>query len=286
MISLSSIIVLGSIYALLGAGFVIIYRASRILNFAHAEVVMLAGYLAIAVSGFIASPFIGLFVVLFLSFLLGLLAYALLIKPLAGYSTLSAIILTVAMGVVFNAIAILGWGGNMEVIPLSWRAYYSFPGGVRFSSAEILTIIIVFIFFVAVGLFYRYSKTGQQIRATAERPLLAAQRGVKIYLISGLAWGMGFAAAGLAGVLLGINYTVSLQMGGIAVMAFAVALVGGMDSLWGTIPAAFIIAVTKQLAIVYINPRLADTIPFIILLLVLIFKPWGLFGTKEEIDRV
>jgi len=283
---LASIIVLGSLYALLGGGFVVIYRASRVLNFAHAEAVMLAGYFGITVSGLIASPVIGLFTVLCCSFLLGLIIYALLIRPLAGYSILSTIILTVAVGVVLNAVIVLGWRGSTDPIPFGWRAYYLFPGGLRLSSSEITTIAITFVFFIVMGLFYRYSKTGQQMRATAERPLLAAQRGIKIYVISAVAWGIGFAAAGLAGVLLGINYTVSLQMGGVAVVAFVVALVGGLDSLLGTLPAAFIIAALKQLAITYTNPRLGETIPFIILLLVLMFKPWGLLGTKEELERV
>ncbi|MDY7036785.1 MAG: branched-chain amino acid ABC transporter permease [Thermodesulfobacteriota bacterium] len=286
MILFSSIIVLGTIYALLGAGFVIVYRASRILNFAHAEVVMLSAYIAITVSGLISIQILGLFIVLFICFLLGSLVYFLLIRPLAGYSILSAIILTVAVGVVLQAISVLGWRGITEVIPISWRAYYSLPGGLRLSSAEIIAIALTIIFFVLLGSFYRFSRIGQQMRATAEKPLLSAQRGVRIYLISGLAWGIGFAAAGLAGILLGINYTVSLEMGGIAISAFVVALVGGMDSLLGTIPAAFIIAITERLTIAYVNPRLAETIPFVILLLVLIFKPWGLFGTEEELERV
>ncbi len=281
-----SIVVLGSLYALLGAGFVIIYRASRVLNFAHAEVAMLGAYFAVSIFTFISNPIVALFVVLFFCFLVGILTYALLVRPLAGYSILSAIILTVALGVVVNAVTILGWRGAMEVIPFAWRAYYSLPGGIRLSSMEITTIAVIAVFFAAMGLFYRFSKIGQQMRATAERPLLAAQRGIRIYLISGIAWGIGFIAAGLAGVLLGINYTVSLQMGGMAVAAFVVALVGGLDSLWGTIPAAFIIAATDRLTITYVNPRLAETIPFILLLIVLIFKPWGLFGTKEELERV
>lgn len=283
---LASIIVLASIYALLGAGFVIVYRASRILNFAHAQMVMLAAYFAVSATAFISNPLIVLSVVLCFSFLLGMIVYLLLIRPLAGYSVLSAIILTVAVGVVLNAATIFGWRGSMEVIPFGWRAYYSLPGGIRLSSIEVTTIAAIALFFTAMGFFYRFSKIGQQMRATAENPLLAAQRGIRIYTISGIAWGIGFVAAGLAAMLLGINYTVSLQMGSISVAAFVVALVGGLDSLWGTIPAAFIIAATEQLTITYVNPRLAESIPFIILLIVLMFRPWGLFGTKEELERV
>jgi len=282
----ASIIVLASIYALLGAGFVIVYKASRILNFAHAEIVMLAGYFAVTVAAFVPGSLTALPIVLCGCFFLGMIIYVLLIRPLSGYSVLSAIILTVAVGVVLNAVTVFLWRGEMEVIPFGWRAYFSLPGNIRLSSIEITTIGIVALFFTVMGFFYRFSKIGQQMRATAENPLLAAQRGIRIYWISGIAWGIGFAAAGLAAMLLGINYTVSLQMGSISIAAFVVALVGGLDNLWGTIPAALIIAASEQLTITYVNPRLAEAIPFIILLIVLMFKPWGLFGTKEELERV
>ncbi len=283
---LASTIVLASIYALLGAGFVIVYKASRILNFAHAEIVMLAGYLAVTIAASIPGNVTTLLVVLCFCFFLGMLIYALLIRPLAGYSVLSAIILTVAVGVLLNAVTVFVWRGEMEVIPFGWRTYFSLPGNIRLSSIEVTTIGMVALFYTGMGLFYRFSKIGRQMRATAENPLLAAQRGISIYRISGIAWGIGFAAAGLAAFLLGINYAVSLQMGSISVVAFVVALVGGLDSLWGTIPAAFIIAATEQLTITYVNPRLAEAIPFIILLIVLMFKPWGFWGTKEELERV
>ncbi|SPD72513.1 conserved membrane hypothetical protein [uncultured Desulfobacterium sp.] len=283
---LASIVVLAGIYALLGSGFVIIYKASRILNFAHAEIVMLAGYLAVSLA--VAIPFsaASLLAVLCFCFVLGMSIYAILIRPLAGYSVLSAIILTVAVGVLLNAVGVFVWRGEMEVIPFGWRTYFSLPGNIRLSSIEFATLGIVTLFYACMGLFYRFTKIGQQMRATAENPLLAAQRGISIYRISGIAWGIGFAAAGLAAFLLGINYAISLQIGNIAVAAFVVALIGGLDSLLGTIPAAFIIAATEQLTITYANPRLGDAIPFIIMLMVLMFKPWGLLGTKEELDRV
>lgn len=286
MLFFSSVIVLASIYSLLGAGFVTVYRASRILNFAHAEVVMLAGYFAVSCLGIIPNIILSFFIVISLSFILGLVVYFLLIRPLAGYSVLSAIILTVAMGMIINSIAIIGWRGRMEIIPFPWHGYFLFPGGTRISIGEFITVVAVVIFYIIMGLFYSFFKIGQQMRATAEKALLAAQRGMKIYLIFGIAWGIGFASAGLAAFLLGINYTVSLQMAHIAISAFVVALVGGLDSLWGTIPAGLIIALTERLTLTYVNPRLAETIPFIILLLVLLFKPWGFFGTEEELERV
>ena len=124
------------------------------------------------------------------------------------------------------------------------------------------------------------------MRATAENPLLAAQRGVNIHFVTALAWALGLFATGLASILIGSNYAVSLYMGKIALKAFSVALVGGLDSIKGVFPAAVIIACSEIAACTYINPRLADTIPFVIMMIVLLLRPWGLWGTEEEIERV
>jgi len=124
------------------------------------------------------------------------------------------------------------------------------------------------------------------MRATAENTLLASQRGINIYFVTSIAWGIGIFATSVAAILLGGNYSVSLHMGPVALKAFAVALVGGLDSIKGAIPAAFIVAMAELVASNYVNPRLANAIPYVIMIIVLLIRPWGLFGTKEEIERV
>ncbi|MBW2342976.1 MAG: branched-chain amino acid ABC transporter permease [Deltaproteobacteria bacterium] len=284
---LTSVVVLSCLYAMLACGFVVIYKSSRILNFGYSDIVMLTGYLAVTLTQLIAGPpVVALSVGFILSFILGLVIYGLLIKPMAGQPIFSTIILTVALGIVLNAVTILVWGGETEIIPFGWRAYYSLPGEVRVASTEIVMLIVTVVFFVALLNFYRFSKLGQQMRATAENALLASQRGINIYFVTGFAWGVGIFATSVAGTLLGGNYSVSLEMGHVAIKAFAVALVGGLDSIGGTIPAALVVALTELAASNYVNPRLADAIPFMIMIIVLLVRPWGLFGTKEEIDRV
>jgi branched-chain amino acid transport system permease protein len=284
---LTSVIVLSCVYAILASGFVVIYRSSRILNFAYSDVVMLIGYFSVTMFELIGGPpIISLAMVLLLSFIFGLVIYALLIRPMAGQPIFSTIILTVALGIILQSFTILVWRGELESISLGWRQYYSLFQGIRLASTEIVIIIITVSFFMALSGFYRFSRIGQQMRATAENTLLAAQRGINIYFVTALAWAIGIFATGVASVLLGSNYSVSLYMGHVAIKAFSVALVGGLDSIKGIIPAAFIVALTELAANNYINPRLADTMPFIIMLMVLLIRPWGLWGTEEEIERV
>jgi branched-chain amino acid transport system permease protein len=225
-------------------------------------------------------------IILCVAFLFGLVIYALLIKPMAGQPAYSTIILTVAFGILMQYFTILTWRGQMKSVRLPWRAYITFPGGVRLSSTEIIIILTAMVFFVALFSFYKFSKIGRQMRAAAENPLLASQRSVNIYFITGLAWAISIFSAGLTAILFGANYGVSLFMGHVALKAFAVALVGGLDSLGGIIPAAFLIALAELTANTYVNPRLANTIPFIIMIIVLMTRPWGFWGTEEEIERV
>jgi len=282
-----SVVVLGCIYSVLAAGFVVIYKSSRVLNFSYTSVAVMLAYLTISVMRHVPGPpVVAVIIVLAFSFFLGLVIYRFFIRPMAGQPIFSIIILTVALGIVVDAITILIWHCETENLFLGWRAYYSVFGMAQISGVEILIILTAIVFYTGILLFYKHSKTGWQMRASAENVLLAAQRGINIYSITGLSWGIGILATGMAAILLGANSSVSPQMGHIAVKAFAVALVAGLDSMPGCIPAAFIVALAELAANTYVNPRLADAMPFMIMLVVLVARPWGLMGTEEEIERV
>lgn len=280
-------IVLSSMYALLGAGFIITYKSSRVLNFAFADMALLAGYATVALAFlFNGTPFPPIMVVLLFFFLLGLGIYRIFIKPMIGESILASIMLTLAIGIMINAITVLFWKNKIETIPFWEPVVYKLADNVFFSKIDLLTIGSVFVLFLGLTGFYQYTKIGRQMRATAENILLSSQRGMNIYLITGVTWGIGVFVIGLAGILFGANYGVSMNIHTTALIGISVAMVGGLDSLIGTIPAALIIALSQKLAAFYINPRLSDTVPYIFIMIVLIIKPWGLFGTEEEIERV
>jgi branched-chain amino acid transport system permease protein len=287
MVFLSAVIVLGSMYAILAAGFVIIYKSSRILNFAHAEISLIIAYILVTCLRVLPGPpVVSIAVVLILSFVLGLVIHTLLIRPLAGQPVFSTILLTVALGIIIQAIVVLIWRGDTETINFGWRHYYAISPQLRISSTDIIIVASAIIFFSALLSFYKYSKVGWQMRATAEKVLLAAQRGININLVMALSWGIGTFAIGVGAVLLGGYASVNLGLTHMAIKAFAVSLVGGLDSVKGIIPAAAIVAAAELAANQYVNPRLAEAIPFLIMLIVLIMRPWGLFGTEEEHERV
>ena len=286
MLFFTSVIILSCIYATLAIGFVLIYKSSRVLNFSYSYMVVFLAYLAISLIKYIKIPYVALIIGLLLSFVMGLLIYMILIKPMASQPIYSIIILTVALGMVIQSLATLIWRGDSENLTLGWNALYPIGKNIKVSSVDLVIVGTTLIFFSALILFYKYSTIGRQMKATAEKVLLAAQRGINVYFITAVAWGIGITATALAAILLGAYSSVSLQMGHIAIKAFAVALVGGLDSIPGVIPAAIIVALAELAANNYVNPRLADAIPFMIMLIVLLVRPWGLFGTEEEIERV
>jgi branched-chain amino acid transport system permease protein len=284
---LISVIVLSAVYTLLAAGFVIIRKSSRVLNFGYASITVLIGYLTVALIKLVPGPpCVSIAIALGLSFIFGLGLYGLLIRPMVGQPFFSTMILTVALGIVLDSITTLIWQGNMETISFGWKTYFPLFGKGRISSTEMISFMATIVLFLLLFSFYRFSKVGQQMRAATENTLLAAQRGINIYFLTALSWGISIFVTGAAGVVLGSNYGVSLSMALLATKAFAVTVLGGLDSLHGTIPAAMIIAFVEMSTNYYVSPKLADAMPFIIMLIVLLVRPWGLFGIKEEIPRV
>ena len=140
--------------------------------------------------------------------------------------------------------------------------------------------------YLGLWLFLRHTRWGIRMRAVGQNPLLAAQRGIGLHAIYALAWSLATFTGGLAGMLIASDSALDQGMVIIGLKAFPAALVGGLDSLLGTLLGALIIAIAEVLVIHYVIPLLADVVPFLVLLATLILRPWGLRGTREELDRV
>jgi branched-chain amino acid transport system permease protein len=159
-------------------------------------------------------------------------------------------------------------------------------GGVAVSTIDGLTVLAAVLVMTGLLAFLRRSRLGIQMRAAGERPLLAAQRGIDFQLLFALSWALASLTAGVAGILYASNVRLDPGVGVLGLKAFAVALVGGLDSLGGVVPAALLVAAVEVLAARYGDPLLADVSPFLCLLGMLLIRPWGLAGTREELERV
>ena len=287
---IASTLVLASTYVLLAIGYVVVYRASRVLNLAHGELMMLGGYAFFTlVSAAPGQPIVALPAALFVSFLVGVGVYFAVMRPMAGHPLFSAVLVTVSLGILLRGLVILGWTADIKY-PLAVAGYQNaplrLPGGAVLSGVDLFAIATAGALLLGLWLFFAKSRFGIQMRATAENSRLAAQRGIDIHLVFAVAWGISTFAAGLAGVLYASSVRLDPEIGVIGLKAFPVALIGGLDSLPGVLPAGLAIALLETLAIKYVSPLLSEVVPFLVLLLMLCVRPWGFLGTREEIERV
>jgi branched-chain amino acid transport system permease protein len=289
---LVSILALGSTYALLAAGIVIIYKASRVINFAQGELAIVGAYVFHS-AGFITgatltgpSLIAAIAIATVGSAAFGVLIYFALMRSLLGRPTFVAAMVTIGLAIILKAAIVVFWKSRSVGIPIGRQPLYQFAGGGRISWIELISIVVCVLVFAALAAFFQYTRLGRQFRGAAENPLLAAQRQVNINLILALAWSLAVFFAALAGVLFGSRSMLSPQSTIIGLSGLTAALVGGLDSLRGAAIGGLLVAAATYLTARLISPTLAETMPFLILLAVMSWRPWGLFGTVEEINRV
>lgn len=287
---LVNIIVLSSIYALIACGYVLIYRVSRVLNLAHGELMMVGSYLLLTTAWmFAGSPVTAIASAVVLSLTVGVLVYIFLMRKMTGEMVLAAVLTTVALGILLRGLMVLIWSAQQQY-PAQALGFsnpaLALPGGARISLFAAILIGVTIATYAALFTFLRFGAWGVRMRAAGQNPLLAAQRGINLHAVYALAWGLSTLTGALAGMLISLDSGLTGTMVIIGLKAFPAALVGGLDSLAGAIAGALIIGICEVLAIQYIDPLLSDVIPFVVLIAFLIVRPWGLFGTREELDRV
>jgi branched-chain amino acid transport system permease protein len=285
-----NIVVLAAIYALIACGYVLVYRVSRVLNLAHGELMMLGAYLLLAT----ASQFSGHWLVAIaatvgLSLLVGALVYLFLMRKMTGEMVLAAVLTTVALGIFLRGVIVLVWSAQQQY-PAQRLDIVNFaialPGGARISLCAVLMVVMTAVVYGNLFAFLRFGRWGVRMRAAGQNPLLAAQRGINLHAIYALAWGLSTLTGSIAGMLIALDSGLDQTMAIIGLKAFPAALVGGLDSLLGALAGSLIVAAAEVLLIHYVDPLLSEVVPFLVLIAMLIVRPWGLFGTREELDRV
>lgn len=275
---------------LLALGFVVIYRATRILNLAHGEFMMVGGYL---VCVFIITLGMNLVLGILLALIsaaviAGILYYA-IFRSLIGEPLYVPVIATIGVSIMLQGIAGAAFGPHIlslaPAFPLSMESVH-LPGGVVLSTVDLAIVGISILTLLALAGLYQFTNFGYQLRATSENPTLASKRRINIDLSFVISWGIAMLIATLTGILWGTSRHLYPEVGMVGLKAFPAAMVGGMDSLKGTIPGSLIVATSVVLCMTFIGPEASDVLPMIILLIVLNVRPWGLFGRIEEIERV
>lgn len=283
-----STMVLGTIYALLAAGIVILYKASRVVSFAHGELAIVGAYVFYSVSLMlpVQSIVLAIGLTLLVSAVFGLAIYAALMRRLIGQPTFVAAMVTIGLAIVLKSTIVVFWGSRSVGLNIIRENLYVFEGGARVTAMDLITLATGAVFFSVMFFFFRYTRLGRQFRGAAENPLLASQRQVNVNLILSVAWAAAVFSAAVAGVLFGARSILTPQSVIIGLSGLTAALVGGLDSFRGALLGGYLVAGCSYATARLIDPALSEAVPFVILLVVMTWRPWGVFGTQEELNRV
>ena len=286
-------IVVGSIYALSGLGFVLIYKSSRVLNIAHGQFIALGAFITYALTVWLYIPiYISFLLSAVITFLVAMSVERIFLRRLIGEPIISVIMVTIGLMSILDGLIYLTPFGTEN---------FSFPeflpkapitmGGVSISWTQFVGVIITIILIAGFSWFFKKSTLGISMRAVSDDQMASMSIGISIPRVFGLAWAAaGFSAAAAGGIIAnitGLNFDTLVSFG---IIVFPVVILGGLDSIFGAVVAGIIVGLIQQFAAGYLDGLwglfgTADLVPWFILLIILLIKPHGLFGI-HEIERV
>ncbi len=280
----------GGVYGLIALGFVLIYKASSILNLAMGEFMTLGAFLCFTALAGVGAPFyVALPITLACAFLLGIGVERVILRPLIGQPIISVIMVTLGLGVILKGLMYMIWTPTFRNFPEIFPpepldlGFAVVPSGLWWGL--VFAVIATAVFLVI----FKFSRTGVAMRATANDQQAALSMGISVRWVFALAWCFGAMASVIGGIVIGNINGISVYMGDVGLRVLAVIILGGLDSIGGAIVGGLIIGVLENLAGLYIDPLVGggakSVAPFFMVVLILMIRPQGLFG-KEIIERV
>ncbi|MGB3399040.1 MAG: branched-chain amino acid ABC transporter permease [Candidatus Deferrimicrobiaceae bacterium] len=285
-------LVIGSIYSAVALGFVVIYKATRVVNFAQGELLMVGAYVCF---GFLVQMHVPFWAALLLTILFGmvlaLFIERLILRPMIGEPVISIIMVTIGLSLVLRSIVSAIWGTEIlvyepKLFPQEMVEIAGLPISLEFIWCFVLSLVLLAVFSV----FFKYSKAGVAMRAAAFNQQVAQSMGISVKHIFALAWVISAVVSGIGGVLIGNINGINSSLYHFGLKVFPATILGGLDSILGAALGGMIIGVLENLSDGFCKTYLdlsgvKEVAPYIFLVIILMIKPYGLFGTKE-IERV
>ncbi|MBN1829064.1 MAG: branched-chain amino acid ABC transporter permease [Deltaproteobacteria bacterium] len=279
---------IGFLYGLAAMGFVMIFKSSSVLNFAHGELLAFGAFFFLTLVSAAKLPLPVAFMgALALCFALGFVVERIFLRPLIGEPLIYVIMLTVGLASIFKGLMLLVWGGNLYMFPPILPAKLSITfAGITIPPVYLLSTSIGILFLIFFGLFFKYSSQGIYMRSVADNQSAALSLGVHVRRVFALSWAIAALVAGMSGIVLGIINGVNVHdLSSIGLKVFPVVILGGLDSIGGAILGGVIIGLLESFTGGYLSASLKDVVPYMALIVILIIRPYGLFGLVE-IERV
>lgn len=277
----------GAILALAALGFVLIYKATGVINFAQGELLLIGAYTLYSAFVVFRLP-MGVAVLLGVVFaiVLGVVIERLVLRPLVGESAISVIMVTIGLAALLRAVVQLIFGTRPVSQPaLLPRTPIELLPGTSVPANRLLVIVVAAVVLTAFTLFFRRSRHGIAMRAVADDQQAALTMGISVRRIFAMAWALAAVSALVGGILLGDVTEVSGRLATFGLFVFPVVILGGLDSVPGTIVGGLTIGLTTQYVSGYADPGLAQIAPYLMLIAILMVRPYGLFG-ETRIERV
>jgi branched-chain amino acid transport system permease protein len=278
--------VTGAAYSLIAMGFALIYKSTGVVNFAQGELVMLTAYIAFSLAQSLDLSFLPLIALTIpIAMALGLLLERVFIRPMLGEPPFAIVMVTLGLAVILRSATILIWGSEPYNFPAGLPQTVIKLGGVPFYPAQLALIVACALVLVAASAFLALTRYGVAMRATASNETAALLAGVSVDRIHALAWMLSSAIAAVAGLLYAINFKLAPDMWFQGLKAFPAVILGGMDSVPGAALGGLAVGLIESLSQGYIGEGSREIAGFVVIIVVLMVRPYGLFGAKE-IERV
>ena len=283
---LMSGLVIGSLYGLIAMGFAIVYRATGMVNFAVGEVMMLTAYISYNLAQVPALGFAGLLLTtLPIAMLLGLLIERVFIRPMLGEPMFARVMVSIGLAVVIRSTVILIWGVEPKAYPRPMGDEVIKFGELALYPGQIFSLVVMALLCLLMWAFFRHSRIGIAMRATSNNETTALLMGINVKRISAISWALSSVFAAFAGLSFCLMFSLEPEISQMGLRGFPASILGGLDSVIGGAFGGLVIGVAENMAGGYLGRGLKEIAGFVLIIVVLMVKPYGLFG-QREIERV
>ncbi len=273
----------GCIYGLIALGFVLIYKATETVNFAQGELMMLGAFCGLALMTLLGFPFwLAVLSAIAAMALFGVLLERIVIRPILGQPAFSIVMLTIGIGYVARGLITMlpNIGTDTHTLPVPYKDQVWNLGALVLNVEQLVVIAATAVLSGLLYVMFRFSKLGVAMQAASQNQIAAYYMGIPVQRLNGLVWGLAAAVAAIAGLLLAPITFVHANMGFIGLKAFPAAVVGGFGSLPGAIVGGLVIGIVESLSGFYLPEGFKDIAAYVVVLVMLVVRPNGLFGQK------
>jgi branched-chain amino acid transport system permease protein len=284
-------LVVGTLYGVVAMSFVLIYKATQVVNFAQGELLLIGAWVCWLMLTKYQLPFyVGMPLTLVFMFVFGIAIQIVILRPMIGEPIISVIMVTIALSEVFQASLKWIFGVNPQPFPPIFTSQSVNIAGLQIQTVYLMSLVVSVAMMAGMAWFFRVSKYGLAMRATAFNQQVAQSLGISVKSVFAMAWAISATVSAVAGVVVAVVNGVSSGLSAYGIKVFPAAILGGLDSIGGAVLGGIIIGLLENFA-QFIDSQylhwgnLYEVAPFYVLIIILMIKPYGLFGTKD-IERI